>query len=265
MTEPRACRDLEPGLAPYVDGESAPDERASIDAHLDRCRPCRDRVAEERAVRDALRARREELRVGASDVLRARCAAHARREAAAPRATAAARVRRLVPLSLAATLLLAVGGVFLFGINHEAIAAQLALDHMKCFDVIGDEGTTDAKAAEATWTARRGWSIGVPPSSPQHGLELVGVRRCFSTDGAAAHCMYRWREQDLSVYIVPHAFDGVGTAEQIVEKFGHRAIMWTSADRTYLVVTRRSRAGSGPHGEVEGFDAVTAYIRRSVR
>lgn len=252
MTEPRDCRDLESALAPYVDGESAPRERATVDAHLDRCPPCRDRVAGERAIRDALRARRDELRAGASDLLRARCAAHAGRPAAAP----VARFRRLVPLSLAATLLLAVGGVFLFGVNHEAIAAQLALDHMKCFDVIGAEGTTDPKAAEATWAAQRGWAIGVAPSSPEHGLQLVGVRRCFSTDGAAAHCMYRWREQDLSVYIVPHAFDSVGTAEQVVEKFGHRAIMWTSADRTYLVVTR---------GRPDGFDAVAAHIRRSVR
>ncbi len=257
MTESRQCRDLESALAPYVDGESAPPERASVDAHLERCPPCRDRVAGERAVRDALRARRDELRAGASDLLRARCAAHAR-QAPERRASASgpARAWRIVPLSLAATLLLAVGGVFLFGVNREAIAAQLALDHLKCFDVIGDNGPTDAKTAQTTWQARRGWPIAVAPSSPEHDLQLVGVRRCFSSDGAAAHCMYRWRNQDLSVYIVPHQLDGVGTAEQVVENFGHRTIMWTSAERTYLIVTK---------GRPEGFDAVAGYIRRAVR
>jgi anti-sigma factor RsiW len=231
-----------------------------MDAHLERCPPCRDRLAAERAARDVLHARRDRLQTAASDVLRARCAAHATHA----RDVRASRLRRLVPLSLAATLLLAVGGVFLFGVNHEAVAAQLALDHMKCFDVIGEEGTRDATVAETTWLARRGWDIGVPRSSPEHNLELVGVRRCFSSDGAAAHCMYRWRDQALSVYILPRPLE-VGTAEQIVEKFGHRAIIWTKSGRTYLVVTRRPGQGNGtPSGRGE-LESVTAYIRRSVR
>jgi anti-sigma factor RsiW len=255
MTEPlRDCRELDSVLTPYVDGESAPQERASIDEHLQRCPPCRDRVAVERAARDALRARRCELRAGASDVLRARCAAQAEADEA-PRRTVPA-LRRLVPWSLAATLLLAVGGVFLFGVNHEAVAAQLALDHMKCFDVIGEEGTKDPRTAEANWQAQRGWAIGVAPASAALDLELVGVRRCISTEGASAHCMYRWRNQDLSVYIVPHALEGVGTVQQVVEKFGHRAIMWSQGGRTYLIVTR---------GRPEGFDAVASYIRLNVK
>lgn len=254
MTDSRRCRELEPTLAPYVDGESAADERASVEAHLERCPPCRDRVAGERAVRDVLHARRDELRPSASDPLRARCAAHAGQMPARP--APVSRVRRLVPLSLAATLLLAIGGIFAFGVNHEAIAAQLALDHLKCFDVIGEDGPVDAASAAAAWAAERDWTIAVAPSSPELGLQLVGVRRCFSTDGAAAHCMYRWRDQDLSVYIVPHPLQTLGTAEQAVEKFGHRAIMWRSADRTYFIVTR---------GRRDGLDAVAAHIRRSVR
>jgi anti-sigma factor RsiW len=253
MTESCTCRELEPALASYVDGEASSQERATVDAHLERCRPCRDRVAGERAVRDALHTRRDRLRPAASDLLRARCAAYGRPVAAPP---AVPRIRRLVPLSLAATLLLAVAGIFLFGVNEDAIAAQLALDHMKCFDVIGEEGTQEPRAAEAKWLAERGWSIGVAPSSLEHGLQLVGIRRCLSTDGTAAHCMYRWRDQDLSVYILPHALESVGTAEQVVEKFGHRAIMWTNAGRTYLVIVR---------GRREGVDAVAGYIRRHVR
>jgi anti-sigma factor RsiW len=274
MTDSRTCRELEPALTPYVDGESSPPERAAVDAHLNRCPPCRDRVAGERAVRDALHARRDRLRPAASDLLRARCAAHARSTAASPAVSRRPRfwrVRgippsRLVPLSLAATLLLAVAGIFLFGVNEEAIAAQLTLDHMKCFDVIGEEGTQDPKAAEAKWLAERGWSIGVAPSSTEHGLQLVGIRRCLSTDGTAAHCMYRWRDEDLSVYILPHALDSVGTAEQAIEKLGHRAIMWTSGGRTYVVLVRaRLRQGSGGQGRHEGLDAVAGYIRRQVR
>jgi anti-sigma factor RsiW len=127
---------------------------------------------------------------------------------------------------------------------------------MKCFDLIGEEGATDAKTAEARWQNSRGWTIGVAPSSAEHDLQLVGVRRCLSTDGAAAHCMYRWRGQALSVYIVPHALDGVGTAQQVMEKFGHGAIMWTSGPRTYVVVAR---------GRPQAFEEVAGYIRRNVQ
>jgi anti-sigma factor RsiW len=260
MPESRDCREIESALAPYVDGESSARERTAVDAHLDRCPPCRHRVAGEQAVHDALHARRDRLRPGASELLRARCAAQARAAARRPA------LSRLVPLSLAATLVLAVSGIFLFGVNEEAIAAQLALDHLKCFDIIGEEGTQSPAAAEARWLAERGWSIAVAPSSAELGLQLVGVRRCLSTDGTAAHCMYRWRDEDLSVYILPHALDSVGTVEHAVEKFGHRAIMWTDAGRTYLVVARaRRRQGSGGQGPREGLDAVAGYIRRHAR
>jgi anti-sigma factor RsiW len=248
----RECRELDAVLAPYIDGESGAAERASVEAHLERCPPCRDRVAGERAAREVLRARRSEIRPCASQMLRARCAAHRR---ASERGSSMPRLRRLIPLSLAATLLLAVGGVFVFGVNHEAIAAQLALDHMKCFGLTGAEGTTDAKTAADAWQSRRGWTISVAPSSGEHQLQLVGIRRCFSTEGAAAHCMYRWRDEDLSVYIIPRALEGAGTAQQVLEKFGRGAIMWSNGGRTYLVVTR---------GRPTGFDQVAAYIRRHV-
>ena len=39
------CRNLEPMLAPYVDGEAEPRTRAAVDGHLAACPPCRDRVA----------------------------------------------------------------------------------------------------------------------------------------------------------------------------------------------------------------------------
>jgi anti-sigma factor RsiW len=247
----RDCRELDAMLAPYVDGESQAQDCASIEAHLQRCPPCRERVAGERAARDVLHARRSEICPRAPEMLRARCAAH--KEMAGRGALSS--MRRLVPLSLAATLLLAVGGVFLFGVSHEAIAAQLALDHMKCFEVSSPEGPSDSKAAAAAWQSRRGWAIGVAPSSGEHQLQLVGVRRCFSTEGAAAHCMYRWRDQDLSVYIIPRALQGAGTAQQVLEKFGRGTIIWSNGSRTYVVMTR---------GRPRGFEAVAGYIRQNV-
>ena len=48
------CRELDALFAPYADGEVATEERASVEAHLERCPPCRDRVAIQRTVRGAM-------------------------------------------------------------------------------------------------------------------------------------------------------------------------------------------------------------------
>src|SRR5689334_20449449 len=93
----RSCRDLEERLAPYVDDEIAPDARRAAEAHMDACPPCRGRMVSERVVRDIVRDRRGELRGTAPAALRARCLA-------ARPVRPASRVRRWVPLSVAATV-----------------------------------------------------------------------------------------------------------------------------------------------------------------
>lgn len=250
------CRELEQMLAPYVDGEATAQDAARVDDHLQRCPPCRDRVAGERTAREVLRARGKDLRAAAPHALRARCAAH--RMAAGGVRSALMRPRALVPLSLAATLLLAVAGVFLFSLNNpvEALAAQLAVDHVKCFELVTEHPDLDAAAAAREFSATRGWSVGVPPSNPALALELVAVRRCISTDGVAAHMMYRWRGQPLSVYVVPKTFRGAGGVERIIENLGHRAIIWSNGPRTYLVIAR---------GRPADFETVAAYMRANVQ
>lgn len=253
------CRELEPLLAPYVDGEAPAQDCASVDAHLRRCTPCRDRVAGERAARDVVHARRAGLRERASEHLRARCVAQ-RSEATPVRPIARPRFgrRTIVPLSLAATMLLAVGGVFLFGVGNptEAIAAQLTVDHLTCFELKPHSAPPEPAAAARRFSETRGWSIGVPPGNPSHDLELVGVRRCFSTEGANAHLMYRWHGEPLSVYIVPRTLPGVTSAGRLVEKIGHRAVIWSEGARTYLVMTKARTAD---------LDAVVQYVRAHVQ
>jgi anti-sigma factor RsiW len=232
------CRDVEPLFAPYVDGEAAPDQRASVRAHIDCCPPCRDNVAVQRAAREVLVARRDGLRASASARLRARCAAQCPAGARTGSGWAALPGwRALVPLSLAATLLLAIGGAFLYSAvdQVDALAAQLALDHMKCAKI--ESARVDAAAAGAQWASNNGWRLTVPPSAPDRQLEFLRVRRCLVTDGRTAHLMYKWRGEPLSVFVLPTQVDALGT-EQIVATFGHEAIMWSSGGRTYIVLAR---------------------------
>lgn len=261
------CRDLDPLFAPYADGEVDADDRVSLEAHLERCPPCRERVAEQRTVRAVLAARRPTLRACASDHLRSRCAGYARDSTRRPfRFLSGGALGRWVPLSLAATLLLAVAGAFVFGLNNkvEALAAQLTLDHVTCFQIAPERlEHTDSATASRQWMARQGWPIQIPASSAIAGLELLGVRRCSMTSGRVAHLMYRWRGQPLSVFVVPRTVRAAGQQQQtagdqqeIVEKFGHEAIIWSEGDRTYVVLARAQPADLQP---------VVVYVRANAR
>ena len=234
------CQDLDPLLAPYVDGDVAAADRASVEAHLARCPPCRHRVAEQRTVHTVLQARRPVLRACAPDDLRARCAAHAGRSRVRTFVGHRAFTRRWVPLSVAATLVLAIAGVFLFSPNNrvEALATQLTLDHMTCFQFAPERlQHADANTAEHDWLARQQWAVRVPESSATNQLELLGIRRCGIGRGRVAHILYKWRGQPLSVFVVPRAVQGAIPREPL-DNLGHEAIMWSDRDRTYVILTR---------------------------
>jgi anti-sigma factor RsiW len=247
------CREIESLFASFVDGEAQPRDCAAVEEHLRACGVCRSRVTSEREMRDALVQRRESLRACASDALRKRCEL-TRPVASVPSRPTAMR-RAWVPLSMAATLVLAVAGVFLYGLRGgaEALAAQLAVDHVKCFEFAPQPKVIpDAAALSREWSAVRGWSIKVPESAPVEQLELLGVRRCISTEGLTAHVMYKWRGQPLSVYVLNSEHSRLGPIPQIVQRLGQEAIMWTKSGRTYAVVTR---------GRPSDIEQVAQYVR----
>jgi len=142
---------------------------------------------------------------------------------------------------MAATLVLALSGVFLYGLKGgtQALAAQLAVDHVKCFEFAPNPTVLpNAAALSREWSTVRGWTIKVPESTPVEHLELLGMRRCISTEGLTAHLMYKWRGQPLSVYVLNSQHPRIGAMPQIVERLGQEAIMWSKGGRTYAVVTR---------------------------
>ncbi|MEP6593351.1 MAG: zf-HC2 domain-containing protein [Acidobacteriota bacterium] len=247
------CQELEPLLASYADGEAAADARVSVDAHLDRCRKCRHRVEAQRVAREVLSARRAWLRPSAPAALRARCAAQQSGD------QGGARLRAWLPLSLAATLVLAVAGAFVFGLNDnvEAVAAQLAVDHARCFQFAPERLThVDAAVAERAWAVAHGWVLRVPRGSADERLELLGVRRCVTASGTTAHLLYRWRGEPLSVFVLPRNLRRPVAPDQIMDTFGHEAVAWSAPDRTYVVVAQ---------GRPADLPAVVAYLQAGVR
>jgi hypothetical protein len=163
-----------------------------------------------------------------------------------------------IPLSIAATLIVAVAAALILGANDrvEAIAAQLTLDHVKCFQFAPERSQhTDAAVAAHDWAAKQGWAIEVPASSSSADLELLGVRRCAMTSGRVAHLMYMWHGQPLSMFIVPRTIRSLLDRQEFVEKFGHEAVIWSSRDRTYVLLARARPTELEP---------LVGYVRRAV-
>src|SRR5579859_5246986 len=154
------CADLDERLAPYVDGEQH-ESRPAVEAHLAACPPCRNHADAESAARTIVHDHLHSLSARASDTLRVRCAAIANRQSSihSPIANRQSAVRRWAPLSLAATLVLAVAGAFVFGLNDrvEALASSLVIDHVKCFAMPGNASQADLAHSAARWQQDQGW------------------------------------------------------------------------------------------------------------
>lgn len=157
-------------------------------------------------------------------------------------------------MSLAATLLLAVSGVFVLGLTPkaQALAFQLTLDHMGC--------SRSAPAAEAGvletsthWAEQYGWPLRPARSADQPRLRLTGLRRCFVADGRVAHLLYEWRGETVSVFVLPSE---ALRAPAVVRRFGYDSVMWSRNGRTYVVLSRSTRRPD--------FDPVVQYVKANV-
>ena len=159
-----------------------------------------------------------------------RSGAHARCRATP--GLAGSQVRRWLPLSMAATLLLAVGGVFIAG-QQAAFAAQLAIDHEKCFIEFGTgHPPLDTAAAEDYLATVHGVDVVVPVGDGQEPVELVDARSCEYDGGRTAHLLYEVEGREVSLFVVP---DG-SHAERSIEVVWHQARLWSAADAGYVLV-----------------------------
>jgi anti-sigma factor RsiW len=228
-----SCREIDPLFAPYIDGEATADQRAVVDAHLLACPKCRHQTALQSAVRDTVRTKL--CRPCAPEALRTRCRAAAR-AGMGPFGTTRSTI---ASLSMAAALLFIVGGVLLYsltGMSPTVLAAQLTLDHVKCFAVHDADTPVDVRASEEQYARSYGAEIRLPRAAIA-GLQLVGMRRCFCGEGMAAHAMYRLNGRPVSLYVIPDATrDRAST-----EVFGHDAVIWSKGSTTYVLLSREPR------------------------
>jgi hypothetical protein len=160
-----------------------------------------------------------------------------------------------VPLALAATLILAVGAYALYaasGRSTQLLAAELTLDHMKCFALQSAGGPPmNLPTVDAALARRFGWQEGAPAGGADAPIHLVGARRCFYADGAVAHLLYRHDGHAVSLFLVPNT----ARARQLVSVLGHEALVWPEHDWTCVLIARE------PPREME---KMAAYMRESM-
>ena len=165
-----SCREIDPLFAPYIDGEATADERAVVDAHLRACPKCRHQTALQSAVRETVRTK--VCRPCAPEELRTRCRAAAR----AGRGPFGTTRSTITSLSVAAALVLVVGGVLLYsltGLSPAVLAAQLTLDHVTCFAVHDADTAVDVRAGEQQYAR----DYGGADSSAARGRRRAAARR----------------------------------------------------------------------------------------
>ena len=259
----KTCSEIEPLVTPYVDGEADREDRAAVAAHLAVCLSCRARAAAEKAARKIVRAHKGLLGEPAPASLRERCSrltaspdeqipVAVRSPLTEPRMRRMPRLPGWVPLSLAASVVLAVGGIFLYGMTNRleaAFVAQLTVDHTKCLIETDPGSRLDAYAAEARLASLYGWDIPVPPGSRAEQIELLDVRHCLYVDGYMAHLLYAYHGRPISLFVLP----GTSHRERLLEIMGHDALIWSEGGRAYVLLGQEGPAA---------MDEVAGYMRR---
>ena len=249
-----SCRDIRPLVTRVADDEATPAERGRVDGHVRECAPCGRGLHAEREARQLVRGHASLLVGHAPLGLRAACAA-TRIQAAPP----ARRSRPLLsraswPMALAATLVLAVAGSAFYGLAinpSKAVAAQLTLDHLKCFALFEEPAGLAPAEVQARIKASLGIDIVLPPGQAADGLALVGGRRCLYLDGSVAHLLYRKGAVRISLFVLP---TGAKLSQTDLDVLGHSAVAFTKGGRTWVALAR------APHAEMTAIAAIFSAV-----
>ena len=192
-----SCREIDPLFTPYIDGEATADQRAVVDAHLEACPKCRHQTALQTAVRETVRDEAVSALCTrrAADALSRRC----------PRRHGPFGTTRstITSLSLAAALVLVLGGVLLYTLTRSVAYRPRRAAHARPREVLCRRTTptpVDARAGEAAVRARlrargssaaRARSPGCSWSGCADAFAAKAPRRtrCIGSTAAPCRCM----------------------------------------------------------------------------
>ena len=235
------CSDVARLLEPYLDSEFGADDRASIEAHLSACAPCRDGAADAMAFRSALRARlREAFAPGspqatAPDSLRRRISAALDAEEARP----AAWWRRLfAPLPVAAVAACVAGALVVFA-GHRAtdpLVEEAVRKHARDLPLELNTASIAPELIPSMLASKLDFNP-KPPAFRADGVKLVGARLAQIRNWPAAYMRYETPRGPLGLFIIDDP-------QRRVAEEGHQvragpATVWVMNMRGYNVAVWR--------------------------
>jgi anti-sigma factor (TIGR02949 family) len=228
-----SCQDVDRLMTEYLDAEVSGEQRRGIEDHLSACPPCSRRARAEATARRVVMVRAARLSPPAPALLRERCAALAPKPARS-RWFARPFAGRL-GLASASAAALAVAALTYGIVSHSPtlLAAELTLDHVKCFALFEPRASrADPEEVARQLTADYGWHLRVPDGLPREHLALLGARRCLSTDGQVAHVLYRHAGRPVSLFMMPRT----SRPEARVALAGRVATIWSHGNTTYVLL-----------------------------
>ncbi|MCX5731447.1 MAG: zf-HC2 domain-containing protein [Deltaproteobacteria bacterium] len=235
------CSDVARLLEPYLDSEFGADDRASIEAHLSACAPCRDGAAAAMAFRSALRARlRAAFAPGspqatAPDSLRRRISAALDAEEARP----AAWWRRLFsPLPVAAVAACVAGALVVFA-GHRAtdpLVEEAVRKHARDLPLELNTASIAPELIPSMLASKLDFNP-KPPAFRADGVKLVGARLAQIRNWPAAYMRYETPRGPLGLFIIDDP-------QRRVAEEGHQvragpATVWVMNMRGYHVAVWR--------------------------
>jgi anti-sigma factor RsiW len=233
-----SCRDIDPLATRVADGEATRAERQHVEGHVLECPPCRRSLHAQRQARNIVRDRTESLVEHAPFGLRARCASMRDAVPAETRRERPFLSGASWPVALAASLLLAIAGAAMYGLvvnPSKAVAAQLTLDHLKCFTLFEQPAGLRPIDVQAALHRLHGIELMVPDVPPEAELTLVGGRECLYLDGSVTHLLYRRGTLAVSLFVLP---PGEKLSQTGLDVLGHSAVAFMRGGRTWVVLAR---------------------------
>lgn len=228
-----SCDEVAPLLTQAAEDHASPATDPRVARHLAECGACERSLRLEREMHALLRARAASLQGRAPDALRDRLAAQVGQRRPA--------TRRWIPLRMpvAATVLLALLGVMTYGLTSASstvLAAQLALDHLKCVRLVAPGTAINPVQAVKDWAEKYQWAPRMPAAPTGRKASLVGVRRCLYGHGHLAHLLYDVEGHTVSMFVMPRSEYPLGATPERHDFLGQHAEVWASGDQSFAVV-----------------------------
>jgi anti-sigma factor (TIGR02949 family) len=233
------CRDLEPLLHAYVDGEFQDADRAEFEAHLAQCAGCRQRVSNEQLFREKLRAA---ATVRAPEALRARITEAVQRE---QRWSGVRRLVRSESVAVAAAAMAAGVLAFIYGrhlfqpLVHESV---VRFQRDPPVEVRGDE-----QQVQRWFAGKVDFNVQLPHL---RNVSVAGARISHLRDRDAAYVVYQGpRAHRVSLIVfddprVPLEMGLSGTVRRIDDRDvlmanerGYNVALWRDNEIVYSLVS----------------------------